>query len=79
MADARIVYVRHGVPDGAATRGWGIRLRSPGEPRQLRLLPSPDGCGFEWASAREFNCEGMGLGYSASASTARLQTSGARC
>lgn len=58
MADAQIIYVRHGVPDVAATRGSGIRLRSPGEPRPLRLLPSPESRGFEWASAREFNLEG---------------------
>ncbi len=41
--------------------------------------PTPDGCGFERASAEKVNREGTNLCYSANASTARLQTSGARC
>jgi len=49
--DARIVYVRNMVPDVAATRGWGCRLRSLGEPSPLWLGPAPDGCGFERAYA----------------------------
>ena len=63
----------------AETRDRGIRLRGSGEPKRLRLLPSPDCRGSERAAEKKSDWNQTNRCYSANASTARLQTLGAKC